>query len=375
MHPEPSIPRRSPSRPWLRAPGTATLLVGVAAAAFGLGRRWAPADAESTPPQSPGAVALRLSPADVAAQVSRAFQAASARAAESVVQVQASRRRGRRFSVAQEGSGVIVDPSGIVVTNHHVVADTERFAVIFTDGSKREADLIGSDEAIDLAVLRIRGDEAYEVLELREEQPPVGELVLAIGNPLSLGHTVTLGVVNGLGRARLDIADYENYIQTDAAVNPGNSGGPLIDLRGRVVGINVAVGLESNGDEGLAFAIPAGMVRRVVDQIVEHGRLRRAYLGINTYWEQKFYDPTAPDRDLGYGGLSRVKVRQVYDDTPADRAGLRAGDIILSIAGKALHHNPSFRNALIEASPGETVEIVVWRGGRRVTTSARLRER
>ena len=361
-----------PTRRWL-APSFALGVVGVA---FGLGRissgaalpGGAPPRAISHTGAGPQTGA-GLDPRDAAAQVSRAFQAASRDAAESVVQVRSSRRRGRGYRVSREGSGVIVSEDGVVVTNHHVVEQCERFEVVFTDGSRAPATLVGSDEAIDLAVLRLPVDEAhgagpYRAMPLREELPSVGELVLAIGNPLSLGHTVTLGVVNGLGRARLDIADYENYIQTDAAINPGNSGGPLIDIQGRAIGINVAVGLESNGDGGLAFAIPSTMVRRVVDEILEHGVLRRAHLGVDTYWEQKFYDPTQAERAKGYDRLSRVKIRRVYDGTPAKKAGLRHGDILLSIAGKRLHHNPSFKNVLIEADPGDVVEVELWRDGK-----------
>jgi S1-C subfamily serine protease len=343
-----------------------SVLVGLLGASFGLGR--------STAPQDP---VVPVDPRTAAADVSRAFQVASSEAAESVVQVRAMRRRGRTFRVSREGSGVIVREDGVVVTNHHVVEECNRFEVVFTDGRTSPATLVGSDESIDLAVLRLPVDEdhgagPYRAMELREELPAVGELVLAIGNPLSLGHTVTLGVVNGLGRARLDIADYENYIQTDAAINPGNSGGPLIDIQGRAIGINVAVGLASNGDAGLAFAIPSTMVRRVVDEILEYGELRRAYLGVHTFWEQKYYDPTQADREQGYTGLSRVKVRVVVEDTPAAKAGLREGDILLSIGGRPMHHNPSFKNALIEANPGDVVEVEIWRGGKTLTKTIEL---
>ncbi|MEL6715975.1 MAG: trypsin-like peptidase domain-containing protein, partial [Planctomycetota bacterium] len=302
-------------------PGAAwgpSLALGFLGVASGLGRATAPQLAGPPAPSDDRARAI---------EVSRSFQAASQEASASVVQVRASRRRGRTYRVSREGSGVILSRDGVVVTNQHVVEKCDRFEVVFTDGSIAPATLVGADEGIDLAVLRLPLDEdhgvgPYRAMPLREELPSVGELVLAIGNPLSLGHTVTLGVVNGRGRARLDIADYENYIQTDAAINPGNSGGPLIDVEGRAVGINVAVGLASNGDEGLAFAIPSTMVQKVVEEILEHGVLRRAYLGIETYWEQRFYDPTQSDRAAGYEGLSRVKVRRVYPDTPAAEAGL-----------------------------------------------------
>lgn len=346
-------------------------ILGLMVAAFGFGRQSvvrAPVELAS-----PELVQLgSMDPQEAATQVSRALQAASAGAAKSVVQVRSfTGWRGAR----QEGSGVIVSKDGLVVTNHHVVDGGTRFEVVFTDGTKETAKLLGSDSTIDLAVLRLETRIDYEPMALRMELPPVGELVLAVGNPLSLGHTVTLGVVNGLGRDGLDIADYENYIQTDAAINPGNSGGPLIDVQGRAIGITVAVGLESNGDGGLAFAIPAAMVSRVVDDIVEHGRVRRAYLGVQTRSENRYNDPTVPERKAGYKGQSRVKIRSVYDNTPADRAGLRNGDIILSIGRTAMIRRASFRNALIEADPGDRVPIKIWRAGKELTKTVELEDR
>lgn len=364
--------RRTPPRArrslggWLRTSGTA----GLVTLAFVAGRHVGVQETEAAAPAP--VQDLSLDPREAADQVSRALQAASKDAAASVVQVR-SRGRGRRGS--QEGSGVIVSGDGLVVTNHHVIENGTRFEIIYTDGTKEQATLLGSDRSIDLAVLRVNGDGPFEAMDLRMELPPVGELVLAVGNPLSLGHTVTLGVVNGLGREGLDIAEYENYIQTDAAINPGNSGGPLVDVHGRAVGITVAVGLESNGDGGLAFAIPAAMVRKVVDDIVEHGRLRRGYLGINTHGSRQWYDPTASDRLQGYEGKSRVKVRTVYKDTPADRAGLREDDIILSIGATKMFQRQSFLNALIEADPGDRVEIRLWRAGRELIKTVVLEDK
>ena len=346
-------------------------ILGLMVAAFGFGRHSVVQD-----PASPGIKSSlqlgQMDPQEAASQVSKALQAASAGAADSVVQVRSfTSWRGAR----QEGSGVIVSKDGLVVTNHHVIDGGKRFEVVFTDGKKESAKLLGSDSTIDLAVLRLEKAVAYDPMPLRMELPPVGELVLAVGNPLSLGHTVTLGVVNGLGRDGLDIADYENYIQTDAAINPGNSGGPLIDVQGRAIGITVAVGLESNGDGGLAFAIPAAMVQRVVDDILEHGRVRRAYLGVQTRSETRYNDPTTADRGAGYSGQSRVKIRTVYDNTPADRAGLRRGDIILSIGKTSMVRRASFRNALIEADPGDRVPIKIWRAGKELTKTVELEDR
>ncbi len=347
------------------------------AAAFGAGRQ---TSIMEPPPAAQTATAL--DPLAAAEQVSRAFQSASAEAAQSVVQVRSYKQsRGNFWRAHQEGSGVIVADDGTIVTNHHVVDGGARFDVVFTDGTKSRARLLGSDDSTDLAILRIEGKAPtpnglpMRAMPLRTELPPVGELVLAVGNPLSLGHTVTLGVVNGLGRSNLDIADYENYIQTDAAINPGNSGGPLIDVRGEAIGITVAVGLESNNDGGLAFAIPASMVRSVIDEILEHGRVRRAYLGVSTVRSYSAERSLEADRKNGYRGVSKVKVDSPITGTPAAKAGIRAGDIILKIGRNKIRSSQTYRNALIEAEPGETIEITLWRAGKTLVKSVTLVER
>ncbi len=353
------------------------VLAGLLAAAFGAGRQTSimePVPASQT--------SVLQDPLDAAEQVSLAFQSASADAAQSVVQVRSYRQaRGGYWRAHQEGSGVIVAEDGTIVTNHHVVDGGARFDVIFTDGSKTRARLLGSDDSTDLAVLRLEGKAPtpnglpIQAMPLRTELPPVGELVLAVGNPLSLGHTVTLGVVNGLGRSNLDIADYENYIQTDAAINPGNSGGPLIDVRGQAIGITVAVGLESNNDGGLAFAIPASMVQSVIDEILEHGRVRRAYLGLSTVRDYSAERSLRSDRKNGYRGVSRVKVDSPVAGTPAAKAGIRSGDIILKIDGREIRGSQTYRNALIEADPGDTIAITLWRAGKTLVKSVKLVER
>jgi len=354
-----------PSGTFLRPFGAASALAGLLVAAFGLGQRVGP----NTPQNA------RLDPRDAAAQVSLALQAASADAALSVVQVEAYARRGGRTRKVLDGSGVVVDEKGLIVTNHHVVEGASSFRVVFTDGTRLTAKLLGDDETTDLAVLQVTTNKKLQAMPLRTDLPPVGELVLAVGNPLSLGHTVTLGVVNGHGRNNLDIADYENYIQTDAAINPGNSGGPLVDVRGRAVGITVAVGLASNGDAGLAFAIPSAMVQKVVDEIVKHGHVRRAYLGVVTYRRYTVDRALSADRQNGYDGRSRVKVREVLADTPASSAGIKVGDILLKIGKREMIDSQGFTNALIEAAPGEAVSVRLWRDGQVHTKSVRFIER
>ncbi|MDB2575995.1 trypsin-like peptidase domain-containing protein [Planctomycetota bacterium] len=340
--------------------GLVSAAAGLLAASFGLGQRFAP---------------TQLDPRQAAAQVSQALQTASADAARSVVQVESFRRSRGRLRKILDGSGVVIDESGLVVTNHHVISGASAFRVVFTSGERCDAELLGSDESTDLALLQVTGDRDFSPMPLRTDLPPVGELVLAVGNPLSLGHTVTLGVVNGHGRNNLDIAEYENYIQTDAAINPGNSGGPLVDVEGRAVGITVAVGLASNGDEGLAFAIPSSMVRKVVDEIEAHGRVRRAYLGVGTFSRWEAGRSLRADREAGYTGPSAVKVRSVYPDTPAASAKIKEGDILLAVGSRKLTDSQSFTNSLIEASPEESTTIRLWRDGRVINVSAVLTER
>lgn len=312
------------------------------------------------------APASRVPEASEAARlVSEAIQAVAASAEASVLQVRAlaKSRRGGAPRRLQDGSGVALSADGVVVTNEHVVRGADALEVILSDGSVHPARVLGRDPRTDLAVLRVEGV-ALRPMPLADEPPQVGELVLAMGNPLGFGHTVTLGVVNGLGRSNLDIVQFEDYIQTDAAVNPGNSGGPLVDLAGRAVGINVAMGLESNGDKGLAFAIPARMVRRVVDQIVLDGAVRHARFGARPHWAGQFRRAAADDLAAGYTGRSQVKLREVEEGSPAAGAGLAVGDIVVSIGSRRLSDDQSLRNAILEARPGDAAEVVVWRAGK-----------
>ncbi len=347
-----------PRRPYLMPrPSVPLPLVGaVAALAFAAGR-----GAPSTAPPAVG-------PTEAAQLVSRALQEVAQASEPSVVQVRAlaRSRRGGSPRRLQDGSGVALTADGVVVTNEHVVRGADLVQVILSDGSLHPATVLGRDTRTDLAALRVEGI-ALRPMPLAEAPPRVGELVLAMGNPLGFGHTVTLGVVNGLGRSDLDIAQFEDYIQTDAAINPGNSGGPLVDLAGRAVGINVAMGLRSNGDEGLAFAIPARMVRHVVDQLVAHGTVRHARFGASLHPSYQFPRVAADDLAAGYTGRSRVKLREVDTDSPAAKAGLTSGDILLGIGTRRLTDEQSFRNAVMEAAPGDVVDVVTWRRGKELT--------
>ncbi|MFT7678839.1 MAG: S1-C subfamily serine protease [Planctomycetota bacterium] len=298
----------------------------------------------------------------------------SAEAAPGVVQVRTLGTSRRGLRTLQEGSGIIVQADGIVVTNNHVVENGKEFRVLLTDGVRRKALLLARDADADLAVLRILpepGDGEFHALSLDTPAPAVGQVVMALGNPMGLGHSVTSGIVCGLGRSDLDLNIYEDFIQTDCVVNPGSSGGPLIDLSGRVVGITTAVGLKSNGDEGIAFAIPAAMVRKVVEDILEHGRVVRGWIGIEPhYWFN-------PESESGFEGISRVKIKAFTKDasSPAQKAGLKVGDIVTALDERRLVTRKDLMTAVAEKAPGDTVEVTIWRKGKTLKIPVKLSER
>jgi S1-C subfamily serine protease len=337
-------------------PTHVALLVAVLSAGFGAGRLQPVPASDSL---------------ETARSVSAALRTVSGNAAPAVVQVRALVRRGSRgLRALQEGSGVIVDASGVVVTNNHVVRGGTDFRVLLSSGRRVPASLVGRDPETDLAVLRIEGGGPFPALELDTSTgPQVGEIVLALGNPLGLGHSVTQGIVCGLGRSDLDIATYEDFIQTDAVINPGNSGGPLIDLDGEVVGINTAVGLASNGDAGIAFAIPSTMVAKVVRDILEHGEVVRGWLGVEMYW---WFNP---EHERGYDGVSQVKISDFPESSPAARAGLEKNDIILRIGKRQLISRKDLLTVIAETSPESTVDIEVWRAGATLTVPVTLTRR
>ena len=337
------------------------LIFGCALAGL-LSRPWMSAPA----PQSDNRLAFGFS--DALVEV-------SAQAAPGVVQVRTLKRgRNNSLRTVQEGSGAIVGKSGIVVTNNHVVANGTEFRILLSHGVRRKARLLGVDPDADLAVLRIipqAGDQDFHALSLDASPPAPGQVVMALGNPMGLGHSVTSGIVCGLGRSDLELNTYEDFIQTDCVVNPGSSGGPLIDLSGNVVGITTAVGLRSNGDEGISFAIPASMVRKVVEDILEHGRVVRGWIGIEPFWR---FDP---ESQAGFDGISRVKIRAFPKDpsSPAEAAGLHVGDIVVALDGRRLVTRKDLMTAVAECTPGDVIRVSVWRRGKTLELPVKLTER
>ncbi|WP_421786265.1 Do family serine endopeptidase [Hyphobacterium sp.] len=237
------------------------------------------------------------------------------------------------------GSGVIVDSTGVIVTNNHVVAGADQLRVVLNDRREFEAEVLVADERTDLAVLRIETDTPLPALTLAQPgMAEVGDLVLAIGNPFGVGQTVTSGIVSALARTEVGVTDFAFFIQTDAAINPGNSGGALIDMDGNLIGVNSAIYSRSGGSNGIGFAIPVEMVRRVVDAALTEGELVQPWLGARL---QTVTGDIAAS--LGLDRPQGALVADIYPDAAADRAGLAAGDIILAIDGVEVNDEPGAR--------------------------------
>jgi serine protease DegQ len=258
------------------------------------------------------------------------------------------------------GSGVIVDAGkGLIVTNHHVIKDAESISVTLKNGRQLQAELIGSDAATEVALLRVRATELVSIPFADSDTLRVGDVVLAIGNPFGVGQTVTSGIISALGRSGRTTDNYEDFIQTDAPINPGNSGGALVNSKGELVGINTAIIAPSGGNVGIGFAIPANMVKAVVPQLETFGILRPSKIGIAA-------QSITPDI-VSEAGLARPTgaiVRSVEVDSPAQRAGLKVGDIVTEIDGKPVLSASDLRNRIGLRQAGSDIMITYLRGGK-----------
>jgi serine protease Do len=284
---------------------------------------------------------------------------------------------GRRFSERQQprerqqgaGSGFIISPDGQILTNYHVVGDADRVTVKLNDGREFTAKTIGTDQPSDVAVIKIEAKD-LPVLRLGDSDAmEVGDWVIAAGNPFGLTETITVGVVSAKGRSRLGIADFEDFIQTDAAINPGNSGGPLIDLQGEAIGVNTAIASRSGGYMGIGFAIPSNMVKAVKDQLVTSGKVVRGYLGVRI---QELTRALAQSMHLDT--TEGVLVADVSKDSPAAKAGLKRGDVILSFNGHPASDPGQLRNLVAMTAPGTKVPVQLLRDNKKRDVTIELGE-
>jgi Do/DeqQ family serine protease len=251
------------------------------------------------------------------------------------------------------GSGVIMREDGYIMTNFHVIAGADQIDVTFHNGKKAKATLIGADKETDLALLKVNESQLPKI-QINQDVA-VGDIVLAIGNPFGVGQTLTSGIISALGRNELGINTFENFIQTDAAINPGNSGGALVDVQGRLVGINTAIFSKNGGWQGIGFAIPADAVLEIMNDLLKEGRVLRGYLGVSPQ------DLTPAIRDILGKNVEGALIAGVLDGSPANQAGLEKGDIIISIDQKPIANSQQLLNMVAKYKPNTSIECVVLR--------------
>ncbi len=254
------------------------------------------------------------------------------------------------------GSGVVVSTQGYILTNNHVVEAADEIEVAFSDGRKASATVVGADPETDLAVLKVDLKNLSAITLGRIDQAQVGDVVLAIGNPFGVGQTVTMGIISALGRSHLNINTFENFIQTDAAINPGNSGGALIDTKGNLLGINTAIYSRSGGSLGIGFAIPVSTVKTVLDSILSTGSVVRGWIGV----EPQEITPELAE-SFGITQKAGAIIAGVLKGGPADRAGIRPGDILTAVDGKPIADTTEMLNLIAQLAPGKTSKITVQR--------------
>ncbi|WMJ08515.1 DegQ family serine endoprotease [Nitrosomonas sp. sh817] len=279
---------------------------------------------------------------------------------------------GRQRSVVGQGSGFVfaaAKPGNktYILTNNHVVEGNDKISVKFLDGREFAATIKGTDPKSDIAVIEIEASDLPAIPLGDYSELEVGEWVVAIGNPFGLSHTLTVGVVSAKGRTSLGINDYEDFIQTDAAINPGNSGGPLVNLDGEVIGMNTAIFSRSGGYMGIGFAIPINLVERIANQLIDKGEVVRGYLGI-------MIQPLTPDlaKSFDLSTDKGILVAQVTKNSPAEKAGLKPGDVILNFQGRPVSDTGEFRNRVAAEQPGSKVTFDIIRDGKQRTVSVNI---
>ena len=327
-------------------------------------------DGESGPvgarPDSFADLAEKLSPSVVNIQVERSAETRGG-GPEDLLEEFFGRRQQRprkRFRSEASGSGFVISDEGYIVTNNHVVESADEINVLFRDGTKKPAEVIGRDPKTDLALIKVEaGDDVVAAPLGDSDKVRVGEWLMAIGNPFGLEHTVTVGILSARER-NINAGPYDEFLQTDASINPGNSGGPLIDMSGRVIGINTAI---NAAGQGIGFAIPINMAKALLPQLRETGGVTRGWLGVSI---QRVTPPIAKSLDLDddRGAL----VSQVFDDSPAEHAKLKSRDVIVEFNGADIKEVDDLPRKVAATPPGSDVEIVVVRDGKRKKLTARL---
>jgi len=279
-------------------------------------------------------------------------------------QGQGRQQQPRRFMAA--GSGFVISGDGYVVTNNHVVENAEKVTVVFDDGTEKEAKVVGTDERTDLAVIKIDGETDLPFVKLSEGQVRVGEWVVAVGNPFGLGGTVTAGIISAQGRD-IQGSAYGDFLQIDAAVNTGNSGGPAFNLNGEVVGVNTAIFSPNGGNVGIAFAIPAHVVKQVTDQLISSGSVTRGFLGVG------IQDVTRDIAEsVGLTSPAGALVTEPSKDGPAAAAGIKSGDVITEVDGKKIENALDLSRTIAGKNPDTEVQLKVWRDGAEQDFSVKL---
>ncbi len=313
------------------------------------------------------------------------FQGAARRAMPAVVNIYTAKRVRsplpgdpflRRFfgeapeRVTSLGSGVVVSPQGYILTNNHVIEAADEIAVVLPGGRAIAARVVGTDPETDLAVLKVAGDDLTAIAFADSERIGVGDAVLAIGNPFGVGQTVTFGIVSATGRSGLGINVLENFIQTDAAINPGNSGGALVDMGGRLIGINTAIFSETGGSLGIGFAIPSNLAKQVMEQVIAKGSVVRGWIGVDI----RDLTPELAAR-LNLSDAKGVLVAGVQRGGPAARAGVEAGDVLLALNDRPLATAAEVLNLIVALAPGQAATFTVWRLGAQRTVQVTVGRR
>jgi serine protease DegS len=280
------------------------------------------------------------------------------------------KRRQRSKTETNLGSGVIISNDGYIITNQHVIDGADEILISLPDGRGSQAVLIGEDKETDIAILQIPISGLSRIKLAPDQTVRVGDVVLAIGNPLNVGQTVTMGIISATGRNRIGLNTFENFIQTDAAINPGNSGGALVNANGELIGINTAIFNQANGTQGIGFAIPTSISLDIMQQLIDHGKVSRGWLGVEGI------EITAKAAlSTGNPNIKGALIVGVFIDSPADMAGIRSGDVLVAIDGKSVLGVRDLLEKVSFHKPGDTLKITVYRGQEKFTFKTIATER